>query len=797
MENNRPDVKLCFAAGKQVIRKIGLIRGQHLVLTIGKAEGQVDILISDPTVSRQHAQLIYDTDGNLFIQDIGSSNGTYVNGKRLQQGIPQKITAADSIYFSGNQNLTLAINPDENKFDQTSAEIENRGALQSEDIMEKFRNKNIVVIGRSADCDVVLNHSSVSRRHAAIERLSDGSFRVKDLNSLNGTYLNGKKLTGAEKVTEKDIILVGRFRISLRGAAADISKDVAIRAERIIKAYPNGYVGLKEMSFTIPSRSLLGIMGPSGCGKSTLMKALNGDSPITGGNVYLFNLELIKNYEFLKTQIGYVPQDDIVHRELTVEQSLYYAAHLRLDNPTNEFIAEKIEQVLNDLNIAHIRHNLVGKISGGQRKRVSIAVELLTDPLVMFLDEPTSPLDPQTIEEFLGILRKLAQRGTTVVMVTHKPEDLNYMDSVMFLAEGGHLVYYGSTDGYKEYFGVKNSVDVYANIAGDRAKQWVDKYNREHPHPTGTPEEATSKPERSKVSFFGQYRWLTARYLKIKTNDRVNTAIMIAQAPIIAGLICLIFKDIVQSVPFLMAICAIWFGANNAAREIVSELPIYKRERMFNMMIPTYILSKLTVLGFFSAIQSVLFIGIVSLNYSGATPEWNDPIGSFNWMLVLALSSTLMGLMLSAVVDTAEKVMTLVPLALIPQIMLAGLVAKIKNPVVEYISYGTLSRWGTEGFSILQDTVRAEVMKIDTAMIKPDTAHPGKVIIPDPVTDTVNVSSVEVLHKQFHPDYKETFTSAGEMSLDYIAVGVISVIFLAGIYYALKKKDSIPNMGGK
>lgn len=141
--------------------------------------------------------------------------------------------------------------------------------------------------------------------------------------------------------------------------------------------------------------------------------------------------------------------------------------------------------------------------------------------------------------------------------------------------------------------------------------------------------------------------------------------------------------------------------------------------------------------------------------------------------------------------------MTLVPLALIPQIMLAGLVAKIKNPVVEFISYGTLSRWGTEGFSILQDTVVAEVMKIDTSQIKMDSANPGKLIIPEPITDTVNVSSVEILHKQFYKDYTERFESAGELSLDYYAVGIISVIFVVGIYLALKKKDSIPGMGGK
>ena len=207
-------------------------------------------------------------------------------------------------------------------------------------------------------------------------------------------------------------------------------------------------------------------MGPSGCGKSTLLKTLNGDAPATSGKVFLFNLELISNYNYLKTQIGYVPQDDIVHKELRVYECLYYTAKLRLDNVSDIEINQKIDQILKELNIYEIKNNLVGEISGGQRKRVSIAVELLTDPLLLFLDEPTSPLDPQTVEDFLDILKRLADKGTTVIMVTHKPEDLAYMDEVIFMAEGGNLVYYGDTNRFKEYFEVENAVSVFPKFLG-------------------------------------------------------------------------------------------------------------------------------------------------------------------------------------------------------------------------------------------------------------------------------------------------------------------------------------------
>jgi ABC-type multidrug transport system ATPase subunit len=177
-------------------------------------------------------------------------------------------------------------------------------------------------------------------------------------------------------------------------------------------------------------------MGPSGCGKTTLLKVLNGETPSTEGRVLISGLDLDENYDYVKTLIGYVPQDDIIHRELTVDQTLYYAARLRMGQVDPELMANKIEQVLSALKIVDHRSKPVSKISGGQRKRVSIAVEILTDPLILFLDEPTSPLDPQTIEEFLSILKDLSLNGTTVVMVTHKPEDLLYMDSVIFMAEG-------------------------------------------------------------------------------------------------------------------------------------------------------------------------------------------------------------------------------------------------------------------------------------------------------------------------------------------------------------------------
>ncbi len=777
-------IKIHFYQGDKLLKKIAFQQGEHVAITIGKFGQRVDVELNSSMISRQHGQLIFTSDAALFYVDLGSTNGSFHNRNRIQPNDKLPLSIGDKLQLTKDGEFYFeVVHPDEKAKVTVSvdAQIHN---LEQTDIIDKFKQTNVIIIGRAAECDVHLNAASISRQHCQIERLSDGTYELKDLGSTNGTFINGQKLRGSKKISEDDHIIVGRFILSLRGKARNLGDETAIRLDGIVKQYPNGYVGLHETSISIPSKSLLAVMGPSGCGKSTLLKALCGEAPPSKGKVFLFEQELVSNYEYLKTQIGYVPQDDIVHRQLTVSQSLYFAAKLRLESPSPERIAAKVQQVLKDLNIIHIKDNLVSKISGGQRKRVSIAVEMLTDPLILFLDEPTSPLDPQTIEEFLGILKTLADRGTTVVMVTHKPEDLDYMDEVIFMAEGGHMVYHGDAEKYQNYFNVKNSVRAYMAITGKDKQQWIDKFKKANPTKGNVGNATQDIRKNSNSNAINQWYWLTARALRIKMNDRSNAAFLIFQAPIIAALICLIFKEISLAVPFLMAISAVWFGVNNSAREIVSELPIYTRERMFNISLTPYILSKITVFSILSLVQSALFVAIISLKYSSGEASFSDPIAAFVWMFFLSISATLLGLVLSALMSSTEKVMTVVPMVLIPQILLAGFVAKISNPVVEYLSYITLSRWGTEGFTAIQGAVMTPV---------PEAIYAADGTMTFDMQDRVQ-DGIETLHQQFH---EATFSSnfgdmIGSVELDFIAVGVWSTIFFIGIFWALKRKDSIP-----
>jgi len=759
--------KLYFYQNNKLFKKVAVKSGHHNCLVVGSGKDS-HIKLDNNRVSRNHLQIIYDENGKLNVQDLGSTNGTFLNGIRI--GENRLLKHKDKLQLAGVNDILIVV------------EKQNSNQITGEDydLINKLKSKNRIFLGRGSDCDVILNNNTISKHHASItlsKSSNDNVYFLEDLNSTNGTFVNGRKIKGIKKINIHDKIYIGRYQLSLDGKVKDLNEELAITAVGIEKTYSNGVAALKKMDLSIPSKSIIAIMGPSGCGKSTLLKSLNGDSPPTKGKVYLFNQELYANWQYLKTQIGYVPQDDIVHQELTVQQSLFYTAKLRLENISYLEIEKKINQVLTDLNIIDKKYNLISNLSGGQRKRVSIAVELMTDPLIMFLDEPTSPLDPQTVEDFLGILRKLSENGTTVLMVTHKPEDLEYMDEVIFMAEGGNMVYQGDTKRYKDYFNVKTAVSVFSQISGRSSKVWIEKYLNPRPLSNST-SSSSFKQSSSETSMLNQFFWLTRRYFSIKINDKVNSILMLLQAPIIAILICLIFKQITSAVLFMIAISAIWLGTQNAAREIVCEKAIYKRERMFNLYIFPYIFSKISVLSFFSVIQSMIFMIILTIHYNGSNVmvDINDPLYLFFWMVFLSISATFLGLLLSSLVKTSERAMTILPLILLPQIMLAGLISKVSNGIVEFISYFTISRWGVEGFNIIQENIIENFPDFMGGIRKQEK------------------DGLKLLLEQFHESYrnKDIFGDlTGTLTLDIFVISFMVIVITLFVYKILKNKDSI------
>jgi ABC-type multidrug transport system ATPase subunit len=667
-------------------------------------------------------------------------------------------------------------------------------------IIQKLKLKSLITLGRSVDCDIVFKSQSVSQFHATIEKIESNKYIIKDTNSENGVFVNGKKIHGPEIISKTDAVYIGRYRFSIEAGPENLSNETAIRVDNIIVSSNKGFFKQKKETYLhsttleIQKQSLVAILGPSGCGKSTLLKALCGDSKADKGNVYIFGLELEENIEYLKTQIGYVPQDDIVHGDLTVIESLYYAARLRLPNLTRLKIDKKINDVLTLLNIIEIKFKKVNKLSGGQRKRVCIGVELLSEPQILFLDEPTSPLDPQTISDFLEALKNLTLKGTTIVMVTHKPEELQNMDKAIFMAEGGQVVYYDNSDSFLDYFGVIEPVQVYPNLIGDSSIIWKKKYKTLSNH-SEIIDTSRIKLDIVKTDNLSQYFWLVERYFKIKTSDKKNFIWLIGQAIIIPCLISILYDSFSISVCFFIVISSLWFGTNNSVREIISEEKIFKRERMFNQKIYTYLLSKLTVLTFISIIQSFLFTLILyyRFNLKDSLIPMNEPKLFFLWIILLSIIASLLGLVLSAFVKSTEKAMTILPLTLLPQILFAGIIVPIKSIWIELLSYLSFSRWGTEGAALIQKNVAVPQYQI----------KPGSLYI-DPLTNKNTKPEIVKMNKDaimdasnkisenFHDSYKMIFSELNtRIILDIVALIFIGAILFSILYFAVKQKDSM------
>ncbi|HLG77485.1 MAG TPA: ATP-binding cassette domain-containing protein, partial [Ktedonobacteraceae bacterium] len=327
-----------------------------------------------------------------------------------------------------------------------------------------------LTIGRVGDNTVVLNHPQISAHHALLEKV-EGGYRLTDTNSTNHVYVNGQRIS-TQLLRTGDELRIGPYRLIYTGTELrqyDESNSIRVDALHLKKTGNNQVILLNDISLVIPPRKFVALVGGSGAGKSTLMDALNGLRPASNGAVLYNGEDYYRNLAVFSTQLGYVPQDDIVHRELTVERALYYAARLRLPSDfTHEQIQWRIDEVLEDVEMTERRDLLVSKLSGGQRKRVSIALELLANPSIFFLDEPTSGLDPGLDRKMMFLLRRLADKGHTIILVTHATNNINSCDYVCFLAQGGRLAYFGPPNAAKDFFEKTDFAEIYSALEPTR-----------------------------------------------------------------------------------------------------------------------------------------------------------------------------------------------------------------------------------------------------------------------------------------------------------------------------------------
>ena len=455
-------------------------------------------------VSRRHAEIRREN-GAFVVYDNGSFNGTLVNEQRVS--MPTPLYHDDEIRlgmggpvlkFYSPTNIAPAGASLAGQRAVTGEHAKKSGVAAGEigsktmvvnlgDISQKiskqqsgeptllmsltFGNKNDLIIGRDETSDIQLDGLQISNKHARISKTS-GGISIEDLGSTNGVYINGKRIT-KQAISPNDSVLIGTFLIKTDAnsniGVFDTRSKTRIDSVNITKDVKNRAGGgmirlLDDVSLTIQPNEFVGMLGPSGAGKSTLMDAMNGMRPASGGSIRINNLDLYEHLDSLKQSIGYVPQDDIIHRELTVYRTLYYVAKLRLsrDVSTKE-IKQIIDEVLDVTGLSERRDVPINQLSGGQRKRVSIAVELITKPSIIFLDEPTSGLDPATEEKIMKLFRQIAESGRTVILTTHAMENVKLFDKIIVLMRG-KLAFYGAPDEALKHLNADSFKELYDKL---------------------------------------------------------------------------------------------------------------------------------------------------------------------------------------------------------------------------------------------------------------------------------------------------------------------------------------------
>ena len=427
------------------------------------------------------------------------------------------------------------------------------------------------------------------------------------------------------------------------------------------------------------------------------------------GRVYCNGTNLRENFQTLKNIIGFVPQQDIIYENITLKKMLYYTAKMKMPEDTSTAeIDARIEEVLGMVELSEHKDTYIRRLSGGQKKRASIAVELLANPGLFFLDEPTSGLDPGTEEHLMRTLSKLSkEQEKTIIMVTHTINNLNLCDKVIIMGYGGRLCYCGSPAGIKDFFQTDDLVKVYDIITAD-PKGWESRFrmsgiNQVSEHAAESNGEAI-KPR--KVNGFTQLGILVRRYTTLIMNDMQRLALIFGQ-PLIIGLLLTLVAgpDIyqkfteTQSILFTLMSGGIWMGLLNTIQEVNKERVILKREYMGNLKLPVYMLSKYIVQGVISLVQAVILV--VTFVLVKGTPSCKGVLISNATIEIIVLifltiyASAGMGLLLSSITKSADRAMAIAPFVLIIQLIFSGILFELTG-ATDKISYVTFSRWAME-----------------------------------------------------------------------------------------------------
>ena len=781
------------------------------VISFGRAEDN-DIVLKSVFASRYHGVIYLDGDKVRIERLPESKNGLWYRGKRIKS----------TVLREGTYVRILANIDEQEKGVLIVSSIKEQGVVwNSIQIVPGYR----LTIGRDPSCNIVLDHVSISRIHAYVEE-SRGRYYIVDNRSTNGVLLNGKKVRGKKELKEKDVILITNSKLIFTGGTIvyHMAKSgISVVTQNVIKQ-----VGKKKLTIcnnvnlTINPGELVAIIGGSGAGKTSIMNCISGYSTPTSGHVYVNDVDLYENYDTLKYIIGYVPQKDIVYDNLTVYDMLKYSARLRLPKDvTAAEIDQIVHKVIDTVELSHRSDALVRSLSGGQRKRASIAVELLTDPNLFFLDEPTSGLDPGTERNLIRTLRGMTSSGKTVILVTHSTLGMEEYDKIVFMGTGGKLCFAGNLAEALRFFETDDIVNVYDMISSEPDK-WQAKYqqmiNQAGNNTAGTKTEIKNS---NKKGFFRQFGILGARYTHLLVNDHQRMLLLLLQAPLLGFLVYLVANDKFAkvyestiSILFVYSCCGFWIGIMSALQEICKERVILKREYMTGLNMGSYILSKMVVLCVICVIQSFILTLTIALlvNVDKGGGEFWRPFFDVNGIIMkpfleffittslTACSAAGMGIMVSALFTNADRVMTIAPILLMPQILFSGMLFTLDG-ISKKISYLINCRWAMEAYGSIINLGDLELqMHSKIAEAGADALFIQGPELIDPVTGSqmMNPANSETLHQYFEYGIKHKVTdsvyyhsSSEHLIMSWLILAFLTVAFavIARLIISINIKD--------
>ncbi|MFF8396498.1 FHA domain-containing protein [Streptomyces sp. NPDC016172] len=754
--------------------------------TLGR-DPQGDVVFDDARVSWRHATVSFNG-RSWVIEDHGSTNGTFVQGQRIHQmelgpgsavnlgnatdgprlnlsgaaasvatpqAQPQQQPYAAQGANPGWAPQAPAQQPPQQQAPQAGWQQPQQAAAhipqqqgpggvagappvygdRSPTTFHQFSLGRVMRIGRALENELVVSDLQVSRHHAEFHATPDGRMEIRDLGSHNGTYVNGQPIAkgGSQLLGPTDVVGVGHSTFRIVGDRLEEFVDtgeVSFSARHLTVTVDGGKQILKDVSFGVPEKSLIAVIGPSGSGKSTLLKALTGYRPANQGEVLYDNRNLYKQFAELRQRIGLVPQDDILHKELTVKKALKYAAKLRFPADTTAAEREaRIDEVLRELKLDIHKDKKVTSLSGGQRKRVSVALELLTKPSLIFLDEPTSGLDPGMDRDVMQLLRGLADDGRTVLVVTHSVAELAICDKLLVMAPGGSVAYFGPPEEALNFFGYDTWADVFSAFENYRDYDWAGRWKgSQHyqmyaadidavaPQSVQVPQMQAMKPPKPQ-GWMSQFVTLVRRYVSVIASDKGFLALMVILPAVLGAVSLLIDADkgllpnpanpqtgriipngTATTVLLILAVGACFAGAANSVRELIKERVIYERERATGLSRSAYLMSKVFVLGMITVLQGLL-VGVIGFS-SREIPEEGLILGGATLVelsipiMALGFTSMMFGLIISSLVKTAEKTMPLLVMFAIIQVVFTGCLFALHGSIgVNQFSFLMPSRW--------------------------------------------------------------------------------------------------------